>query len=82
MSRKNANNIVNVGMAVQTDWSNRQVPNSLSVNVRKMFEFVTQYDAVARTKLVVLNEKLNDLERQMEVLEAHMTTVVNSSDHF
>lgn len=44
--------------------------------------FAAVTDAAARTKLVALNEKLSNLERQMEVLEAHMSTAMNSSDQF
>ncbi|GLJ37126.1 hypothetical protein SUGI_0752860 [Cryptomeria japonica] len=83
MSRKSANNIVNnVGVAVQTDWNNRQANNSFNLNVRRMFEFVSQYDTVAKTKLTTLNDKLSSLERQMEVLEAQMTTVMTTSSQF
>lgn len=37
------NNSVSVGIAVQADWDNRHFSNSLSLNVRRLFEFLLQF---------------------------------------
>lgn len=36
-------NTVAVGIAVQSDWENRQFSSSLSLNVRRLFEFLLQF---------------------------------------
>jgi uncharacterized protein len=72
-------NTVAVGIAVQSDWDNRHFSSSLSLNVRRLFEFLLQFESATRSKLAVLNEKLTVLERQLEYLEAQFSTAVNSS---
>ncbi|KAH9552211.1 hypothetical protein CY35_09G052500 [Sphagnum magellanicum] len=39
-------NTVAVGIAVQSDWDNRHFSSSLSLNVRRLFEFLLQFDPV------------------------------------
>jgi hypothetical protein len=42
-------NTVAVGIAVQSDWDNRHFSSSLSLNVRRLFEFLLQFGkSVAR----------------------------------
>ncbi|CAM6040021.1 unnamed protein product [Sphagnum compactum] len=72
-------NTVAVGIAVQSDWENRQFSSSLSLNVRRLFEFLLQFESATRSKLAVLNEKLSVLERKLEFLEAQFSTAVNPS---
>ncbi|KAJ7513766.1 hypothetical protein O6H91_23G013400 [Diphasiastrum complanatum] len=73
MSKANSSNKTNVGVAVQADWDNRQFSNGLSLNVRRLFEFLLQF-GTTRSKLAILNEKLTMLERQLEFLEAKIST--------
>eukprot|EP00249_Psilotum_nudum_P012237 c23667_g1_i1 orf=426-713(+) len=73
------NNSVRVGIAVQADWDNRQFSNALSLNVRRLFEFLVQFEAATRSKLAKLNEKLTTLERQLELLEAQVSTAARVS---
>lgn len=56
------NNSLSVGIAVQADWDNRQFSNSLALNVRRLFEFLLQFETTTRSKLASLNEKLATLE--------------------
>ncbi|KAJ7513765.1 hypothetical protein O6H91_23G013400 [Diphasiastrum complanatum] len=74
MSKANSSNKTNVGVAVQADWDNRQFSNGLSLNVRRLFEFLLQFEGTTRSKLAILNEKLTMLERQLEFLEAKIST--------
>ncbi|BBN08239.1 chromosome 3 open reading frame 10 [Marchantia polymorpha subsp. ruderalis] len=74
MSKTNMNNSVSVGIAVQADWDNRHFSNSLSLNVRRLFEFLLQFETATKSKLATLNEKLTVLERQLEYLEAQFST--------
>ncbi|KAJ7943798.1 Protein BRICK 1 [Quillaja saponaria] len=62
-------NAVNVGIAVQADWENREFISNISLNVRRLFEFLVQFEATTKSKLATLNEKLDTLERRLELLE-------------
>ncbi|KAF3787171.1 BRICK 1 protein [Nymphaea thermarum] len=67
-------NAVNVGIAVQADWENREFISNMSLNVRRLFEFLIQFEATTKSKLAALNEKLDVLERRLEVLEVQVST--------
>ncbi|GMH06491.1 hypothetical protein Nepgr_008331 [Nepenthes gracilis] len=62
-------NAVNVGIAVQADWENREFISHISLNIRRLFEFLVQFEATTKSKLASLNEKLDTLERRLELLE-------------
>lgn len=38
-------NAVNVGIAVQADWENREFISHISLNVRRLFDFLLQFGA-------------------------------------
>ncbi|KAG1361159.1 Protein BRICK 1 [Cocos nucifera] len=79
-------NAVNVGIAVQADWENREFISNISLNVRRLFEFLLQFgiplsgsnqsngfsEATTKSKLAALNEKLDILEHRLEVLEVQL----------
>ncbi|WOK92820.1 hypothetical protein Cni_G01512 [Canna indica] len=65
-------NAVNVGIAVQADWENREFIANISLNVRRLFDFLLQFEATTKSKLAALNEKLDILERRLEVLEVQL----------
>ncbi|KAJ7943797.1 Protein BRICK 1 [Quillaja saponaria] len=65
-------NAVNVGIAVQADWENREFISNISLNVRRLFEFLVQFEATTKSKLATLNEKLDTLERRLELLEVQV----------
>ncbi|XP_018805692.1 protein BRICK 1-like [Juglans regia] len=67
-------NAVNVGIAVQADWENREFISHISLNVRRLFDFLVQFEATTKSKLASLNEKLDTLERRLELLEAQVGT--------
>ncbi|XP_057492817.1 protein BRICK 1-like [Actinidia eriantha] len=69
-------NAVNVGIAVQADWENREFISHLSLNVRRLFDFLVQFEATTKSKLASLNEKLDILERRLELLEVQVGTAV------
>lgn len=90
-------NAVNVGIAVQADWENREFISHISLNVRRLFDFLVQFgtiqtpfpsfassissltfpfllcsEATTKSKLASLNEKLDVLERRLELLEVQV----------
>ncbi|VFQ75386.1 unnamed protein product [Cuscuta campestris] len=67
-------NAVNVGIAVQADWENREFISNISLNVRRLFDFLIQFEATTKSKLASLNEKLDTLERRLELLEVQVST--------
>ncbi|KAF7809510.1 protein BRICK 1 [Senna tora] len=99
-------NAVNVGIAVQADWENREFISHISLNVRRLFDFLVQFgmpiyflsflaisrfwvsysirkknlfcfthsEATTKSKLASLNEKLDVLERRLELLEVQVGT--------
>ncbi|KAL1220869.1 Protein BRICK 1 [Cardamine amara subsp. amara] len=65
-------NAVNVGIAVQADWGNREFISHISLIVRRLFEFLVQFESTTKSKLASLNEKLDILERRLELLEVQL----------
>ncbi|KAJ8460290.1 hypothetical protein OPV22_033216 [Ensete ventricosum] len=68
-------NAVNVGIAVQADWENREFIANISLNIRRLFDFLLQFEATTKSKLASLNEKLDVLEHRLEVLEVQVSSV-------
>ncbi|KAG6389158.1 protein BRICK 1 [Salvia hispanica] len=66
-------NAVNVGIAVQADWENREFISHVSLNVRRLFDFLVQFESTTKNKLSKLNEKLGTLERRLELLEVQVS---------
>jgi len=55
---------------IQKDWEQREVLENVTVNIKKIAEFLNKFDTSTRYRLAKINEKLTSLERQMEYLEA------------
>lgn len=47
-------NAVNVGIAVQADWENREFISHISLNVRRLFDFLVQFGIIFRSHLFTL----------------------------
>ncbi|KAL5714427.1 putative protein BRICK1 [Ranunculus cassubicifolius] len=65
-------NAVNVGIAVQADWENREFISHISLNVRP----------TTKSKLASLNEKLDTLERRLELLEVQVSSASSNPSLF
>nr|XP_018680561.1 PREDICTED: protein BRICK 1 isoform X1 [Musa acuminata subsp. malaccensis] len=82
-------NAVNVGIAVQADWENREFISNISLNVRRLFDFLLQFvkfcaspEATTKSKLAALNEKLDILEHRLEVLEVEVSSATTNPSVF
>ncbi|KAA8531478.1 hypothetical protein F0562_006168 [Nyssa sinensis] len=75
-------NAVNVGIAVQADWENREFISNISLNVRLLFDFLVHFEATTKSKLASLNEKLDTLERRLELLEVQVGTATANPSLF
>ncbi|GJM87442.1 hypothetical protein PR202_ga03396 [Eleusine coracana subsp. coracana] len=75
-------NPVNVGIAVQADWENREFISNISLNVRRLFDFLLRFEATTKSKLASLNEKLDTLERKLQVLEVQVSSATTNPSVF
>ncbi|KAM7516378.1 hypothetical protein LguiA_005961 [Lonicera macranthoides] len=75
-------NAVNVGIAVQADWENREFISHISLNVRRLFDFLVQFEATTKSKLASLNEKIDTLERHLQLLEVQVGTATANPSLF
>nr|GMD61214.1 protein BRICK 1 [Ipomoea batatas] len=71
-------NAVNVGIAVQADWESREFISHISLNIRRLFDFLLHFEVTTKTKLSSLNEKLHTLERRLELLELQVSAATSN----
>ena len=48
-------NAVNVGIAVQADWENREFISHISLNIRRLFDFLVQFGNFFPWNLLLIN---------------------------
>ncbi|XP_072952015.1 protein BRICK 1-like [Typha angustifolia] len=60
-------------------WESREF---IPLNVRRLFEFLLQFEATIKSKMATLNEKLDILERRLEVLEVQVSSVTTNPSLF
>lgn len=68
-----ANGYSNVQRQIQQDWSNREYIEVVVSNIRKLTDFLNSFELSCRSKLAILDEKLTNLERQIDFIEAKVT---------
>eukprot|EP00053_Salpingoeca_punica_P001168 m.32324 g.32324 ORF g.32324 m.32324 type:complete len:72 (+) comp10871_c0_seq1:121-336(+) len=56
--------------AIQADWANREFIETVSTAVKRIVEFLNNFEMSARYRLAVLNERLTSVERSLEFIEA------------
>ncbi|XP_031095349.1 protein BRICK 1-like [Ipomoea triloba] len=71
-------NAVNVGIAVQADWESREFISHISLNIRRLFDFLLHFEVTTKTKLSSLNEKLHTLERRLQLLELQVSAATSN----
>lgn len=59
--------------SIQTDWENREFIETLTAGIKRIAEFLNNFDASTRYRLALLNEKLTVLDKSLEFLEAKVT---------
>ncbi|KAG2298638.1 hypothetical protein Bca52824_035110 [Brassica carinata] len=82
-------NAVNVGIAVQADWENREFISHISLNVRRLFEFLLQFVSAFVFRIdhkeqvgIFFYEKFDLLERRLEMLEVQVSTATANPSLF
>lgn len=58
---------------IQQDWANREYIEIITGSIKKIADFLNSFDMSCRGKMAVLNERLNQLERKIDYLEARVT---------
>ncbi|XP_060593480.1 probable protein BRICK1-B [Ruditapes philippinarum] len=59
---------------IQQDWANREYIEVITCSIKKIADFLNSFDTSCRSRLATLNEKLTQLERRVEYIEARITT--------
>ncbi|VDI56971.1 protein BRICK1-like isoform X2 [Mytilus galloprovincialis] len=58
---------------IQQDWANREYIEVITGSIKKISDFLNSFDTSCRSRLATLNEKLTQLERKVEYIEARVT---------
>ncbi|KAL8595154.1 putative protein BRICK1 [Nucella lapillus] len=58
---------------IQQDWANREYVEVITCSIKKISDFLNSFDTSCRSRLAQLNEKLTQLERRVEYIEARIT---------
>ncbi|PAA68882.1 hypothetical protein BOX15_Mlig010811g3, partial [Macrostomum lignano] len=57
---------------VQLDWNQREYIDLIGFTLKRMTDFLNQFDVSCRSKIAQLNEKLTLLERKVDFIEARI----------
>lgn len=58
---------------IQQDWANREYVEVITNSIKKISDFLNGFDLSCRSRLATLNERLTQLERRIEYIEARVT---------
>lgn len=58
---------------IQQDWANREYTEIITGSLKKVAEFLNSFDASCRCRIAILNERLTQLERKIDYLEANIS---------
>jgi len=62
-----------VQQQIQQDWENREFIEIVSEGIKKIAEFLNDFDVSCRSRLAKINEQLTSLEQKVEYIEARVT---------
>jgi len=57
----------------QQDWANREYIELISGSIKRISDFLNSFDMSCRSRLSNLNEKLTEIERKVDYLEAKVS---------
>ena len=64
---------------IQDDWNNREYIDLVVASIKKITNFLNEFDSSCRYRLAVLNKKMENLERKMEFVEARIDMQTTAS---
>ncbi|CAH3178492.1 unnamed protein product [Porites lobata] len=62
-----------VQQQIQQDWDNREFIEIVSEGIKKIAEFLNDFDMSCRSRLAKINDQLTSLEQRVEFIEARVT---------
>ena len=64
---------------IQSDWANREYIEIITGSIKKITDFLNSFDASCRGRIASLNERLTQLERKIDYLEARISRGDNTN---
>jgi len=64
---------------IQEDWTNREYVDLVVTSMKKLSNFLNVFDQSCRYRLAVLNQKMENLERKLDFVEARIEVKTRSS---
>ncbi|KAM7439069.1 putative protein BRICK1 [Porites harrisoni] len=61
-----------VQQQIQQDWDNREFIEIVSEGIKKIAEFLNDFDMSCRSRLAKINDQLTSLEQRVEFIEARL----------
>lgn len=58
---------------IQQDWANREYTEIITGSLKRIAEFLNSFDSSCRGRIATLNERLTQLERKIDYLEANIS---------
>ena len=68
-------------MSVQQSWVDRDFVETLRLHIRALTDFVSSFEVNTRSRLAELGERLTNLERKVEFVEASLCTLHATQGH-
>ena len=62
------------------DWDNRQYLEAITLGIKKIADFLNRFDLSCQTRLAHLNERLSNLERQLDYIQAKLPPTAAHKD--
>ncbi|XP_074609849.1 protein BRICK1-like [Acropora palmata] len=62
-----------VQQQIQQDWENREFIEIVSQGIKKIAEFLNDFDMSCRSRIAKINEQLTSLEQKVEYIEGRVT---------
>lgn len=63
----------NIQKQIQQDWANREYIEIITGSIKKIGDFLNSFDSSCRGRIASLNERLTQLERKIDYLEARIS---------
>lgn len=65
---------------IEKDWNNREFIEVVCGSIRRITDFLNNFDLSTRGKINMLNERLNLLERKIDYFEARISKSENVNE--
>ncbi|CAH3150820.1 unnamed protein product [Porites lobata] len=63
-----------VQQQIQQDWENGEFIEIVSEGIKKIAEFLSDFDMSCRSRLAKINDQLTSLEQRVEFIEARVSS--------